>query len=178
MTKQDSENELKPQVRRQLTLFVPSRVAEEIEAVRRRFNPAQQALIDSHVTLCREDELEPLEPVLANLAMLCAAPISIRFGPVCRFQQGAGLMLPAANNNEPYHQLRAAVLAGTATSLRMPAPHITLMHPRNATCTDEIFALVQRMAFPTEVLFQEICLIEQIDGGPWHVLQRFSLSGA
>jgi hypothetical protein len=53
-------------IRRQLTLFVEQKDAEIIERVRQEFNPIQFNLIKSHVTLCREDEIQNLEQVISN----------------------------------------------------------------------------------------------------------------
>jgi hypothetical protein len=49
--------------------------------------------------------------------------------------------------------------------------HITLMHPRNATCTDAIFEEIRAHALPAQITFNTVSLIEQVDGGPWRVLQ-------
>jgi hypothetical protein len=68
----------------QLTLFADEQEAEAIENIRRKFNPAQYALIKSHVTLCREDELESIETVMQTLARLNHPCISIDFAPVKR----------------------------------------------------------------------------------------------
>lgn len=163
--------------RRQLTLFVDPEQANEIEQVRQRFNPIQQALIDSHVTLCREDELIEWEVVSSNLQQLVAPGITIHFGPVTRFEQGLGVMLPAKGDNEEYHSLRAKVLAGIPGPFRRPEPHITLMHPRNSSCTNELFTAIQEFRFPVSLVFKEISLIEQVNGGKWHVLERYPLKG-
>lgn len=167
-------NLLNQETRRQLTLFVNPKYAKEIEAVRKRFNPKQQALIDCHVTLCREDEIDNIEAILANLQKLDSIEISIGFGRVIRFDNGKGVMLPAYGDNESFHQLRSKILTGVVETIRRPEPHITLMHPRNSNCTDEIFEEIQKLHFPSKIVFTRISLIEQIDGGKWSVLQEFS----
>jgi len=48
-------------IRRQLTLFIDQGDAQIIEMIRAEFNPLQHQLIKSHVTLCREDELNRLK---------------------------------------------------------------------------------------------------------------------
>ncbi|GAB3569515.1 hypothetical protein GCM10027578_24030 [Spirosoma luteolum] len=154
-------------IRRQLTLFVSPTESRAIDMIRRQFNPVQHALIDSHVTLCRDDELLRLDLVLANMVRLRQAPIPIRFGPVRRVAGGAGVLLPAVAPYLPYQQLREQVLRGVVDSPAQPEPHITLIHPRNATCTDEQFARIQAMDLPTGLLFRTVSLIEQVDGGLW-----------
>lgn len=165
---------MKQQIRRQLTLFVNPKEAQEIEAVRKRFNPMQQELIDSHVTLCREDEIENLDAIIDNLKKLATLAISISFGRATRFENGKGVLLPALGENEAYHQLRSKILTGVLETIRRPEPHITLMHPRNSSCTDEVFEEIQKLYFPSKIVFTQISLIEQIDGAKWRVLQEFT----
>jgi 2'-5' RNA ligase superfamily len=159
----------------QLTLFVPPPQAVAIEAIRRAVNPVQYALINSHVTLCREDELEPLEMLLHNLRQLQHPPITIGFGSATRFSEGKGVLLPATEGAEGFQQLRRLVLRGIADNPRVQEAHIALLHPRNATCTDAIFAQIQHVVLSTQLTFDTISLIEQVNGGPWNLLEQFVL---
>lgn len=161
--------------RQQLTLFIRPEDASAIESIREKYNPEQQRLIAAHVTLCREDEIENLDPVLHNLQQLAAAPISIQFGSVTRFDDGKGLLIPAKGMNDAFDQLRLQILAGTNTKVRQHEPHITLMHPRNSTCTDEIFEQVSEVKLPESFTFNSIALVEQINGGRWGIVHMFTL---
>lgn len=161
--------------RRQLTLFLEKGDSEVIEQIRRTFNPEQYALIKSHVTLCREDELDPVETVKRNLERLRFAPLTIDFGPAVRFADGKGVLLPALGANETFHKLRRAILQGLVEQPRKHEPHITLMHPRNSTCTDELFAEIKKYALPHKITFRKISLIEQEMGKPWKILEEFDL---
>lgn len=163
------------QVRHQLTLFVQQQDATAVEAIRSQYNPAQQQLIASHVTLCREDELMPLNVIVAHLQQLRIAPITIQFGVVKRFDGSKGVLLPATGENTAFHQLRQAVLQPMNTTPRCHEPHLTLIHPRNATCTDAIFEAIQATPLPQQLTFTAVSLIKQIDGGKWQVLQQFHL---
>jgi 2'-5' RNA ligase len=162
-------------IRRQLTLFADKKDAEEIENIRKRFNPEQYHLIDSHITLCREDEIENIAVVLDNLQHLNAAKITIQFGELTRFNNSLGVLLPALDDNEQFHQLRLQVLAGLSMTVRRHQPHITLMHPRNSICTDEIFKTIQEFNLPTSLTFNNISFIEQVDGGQWRTLKIYKL---
>lgn len=159
----------------QLTLFVPPQQADSIEAIRQTVNPLQYALIKSHVTLCREDELEPLDTVLHNLRQLKHPPITIGFGPAIRFSEGKGVLLPAIEGAADFMQLRRQVLQGVVNNPRVHEAHLTLLHPRNATCTEAIFTQIQQATVPQQITFDTISLIEQVDGGPWNILQQFAL---
>lgn len=164
-------------IRRQLTLFVHPDDAVVIEQIRQTYNPQQYEIIKAHVTLCREDEIEDINHVLSNLhAMQMSQPgISIEFGKVSRFDNGKGLLLPAANDQYGFDNLRKRVLSGLSAHPRKQAAHITLMHPRNSTCTDSIFELVSQCNFPSKLEFQQISLIEQENGGSWKTLMNFKL---
>jgi len=162
-------------IRKQLTLFVDPKDAETIEQIRQEFNPRQFELIKSHVTLCREDEIQNLEQLISNLLSLTEGEIVIEFGKVSRFDNGKGVFLPATTDNAGFQELRRQVLLGLNDNLRKQEPHITLMHPRNSTCTDEIFQRIEKVNLPTKLKFKIISLIEQEDGGQWKILQEFEL---
>lgn len=144
--------------------------------MRRRFNPEQYALIGCHVTLCREDELEQIEKVMHNLEGLDQNNIVLAFGHPIRFSEGAGVLLPALGNDQHFQRLRASILAGIIANPRKHEPHITLMHPRNSTCTDEIFAQIVKNYFPKRITFRKISLIEQEMGKKWRTLKEFDLN--
>jgi 2'-5' RNA ligase len=162
-------------IRRQLTLFVNRKDAETIEQVRKEFNPIQFALIKSHVTLCREDEIENLDLVLLNLLSLAHPEIIIEFGKAARFDHDKGLLLPVTSGTDQFQELRKKVLVGLCDNPRKQDPHITLMHPRNSTCTDNIFDKIEKVSLPSRLIFKRISLIEQEDGKQWRTLQDFDL---
>jgi len=161
--------------RRQLTLFVQRKDAKNIEDVRRKLNPRQSELIDSHVTLCREDEIADIDKVLHNLTHLHQKAVCIKFGQVARFDNGKGVLIPATTENEVFQELRQKVLKGVVDKQRRQEPHLTLMHPRNSNCTDKIFEIIEKVNLPTQLNFKTISLIQQIKGGQWTVLKTFDL---
>jgi 2'-5' RNA ligase len=163
--------------RQQLSLFVPSGDAAIIERVRRLYNPLQQAIIPGHITLCREDELRPLDRVLANLAQLVQGPITVDMGQPLRFNEGKGLLLPGVGTNDAFAALRKRVLHGVDEHPRPHHPHLTLIHPRNGTCTDPIFAAIRHHQWPKQLVFPTISLIEQTEeAAVWQVLREYPLS--
>jgi len=162
-------------IRQQLTLFVDKKDASEIESIRRKFNPEQQQLIDCHVTLCREDEIANIDKVLDNLQNLDTSAITIQFGQITRFDNDKGVLLPASGDNEQFQQLRKKILTALNMPVRFHEPHITLMHPRNSNCTDEIFEEIKSVKLPASLKFDTVSLIEEIDGGQWQIINRFDL---
>jgi 2'-5' RNA ligase superfamily len=165
-----------PQKRIQLTLFIPENDAVQIETIRQVFNPAQHALIKSHVTLCREEELEHLGKVIENLEQLVHKAVTIDFGDAVRFAEGAGVLLPAVGNCHAYHTLREKILQGIINNPGKPEPHITLMHPRNSLCTDGNFEQIKNYSLPAKLTFSSISLIEQEPGMEWQIVRVFVLN--
>ena len=161
--------------RRQLTLFVDEKYSTNIETIRQKFNPQQFELIKAHVTLCREDEIEPIERILHNLTNLNQPALTICFGKACRFSDGKGLYLPAQEDLQHFKSLRSQVLRDIVEHPRNHEPHITLMHPRNSTCTEEIYQQIAKITLPSLITFEKISLIEQLDQGPWKIIQEFDL---
>lgn len=158
--------------RRQLTLFI-TEPNDSIEKVRAEFNPVQFNLISAHITLCREDEIEKFEDVEERIkSIILKNPIRVEFKDVERFANGKGVLIPSMENSIEFSEFRKCVLGQKANE---QLPHITLMHPRNSTCTDEIFEQIKGCEFPAELEFRKIHLIEQRDGGKWNVLQEFSI---
>ncbi len=161
--------------RLQLTLFVDEKHSVAIESIRQKFNPQQYGLIKAHVTLCREDEIEPIEAVLYNLTQQALPKISISFGKAIRFSDDNGVLLPANDNLHSFRTLRSQVLHGIIEAPRNHEPHITLMHARNSTCTDDIFQQISKVILPAVITFERISLIEQLDQDPWNIIQEFDL---
>lgn len=159
----------------QLTLFIDGNETDEIERIRKTYNPEQYNLIKAHVTLCREDELEQIEKVLQNLKTLDHAGITIDFENPIRFSNGKGVLLPVFGTNKLFQELRNKILRGIIENPRVHEPHITLLHPRNAACTDEIFQQIEKSRFPKKIAFKKISLIEQEQGMKWEIIKEFEL---
>lgn len=158
----------------QLSLFVPAEQATVIEQVRRQYNPVQYTLIPAHVTLCREDELTSLEAVLKNLEQLDFPAFTITFNTPIRFDNGRGVLLPAIDSTF-FQELRKIVLKGVVDQPRIHAPHLTLMHPRNSTCTDMHYKEILTINLPDCFHFNKISLIEQVNGGAWAIKKEWPL---
>lgn len=158
----------------QLTLFIPESKSATIEEIRSRYNPVQHNLIAAHVTLCREDELSSLEAVLKNLEQLDFPAFTIPFSTPIRFDNGKGLLLPALDDST-FQELRKLVLKRIINQPRLHAPHLTLMHPRNSTCTDLLYREILAINLPDRLHFNQISLIEQVNGSAWATKKEWLL---
>ncbi len=87
-------------IRRQLTLFLEQNDAEIIEKVRQLFNPRQFELINAHITLCREDEIENIEQVILNISKLKEREIIFQLEKPKRFDDGKGVYIKILNGGK------------------------------------------------------------------------------
>ena len=166
-----------PETRKQLTLFLESS-QEAIEKIRASHNPEQFKLISAHVTLCREDEIQQLSEIIENIkAVRLPKPLCLEFDRIRRFSDGRGALLPSKGNNLEFHELRKALLKGISEPPRDHEPHITLMHPRNSSCSAELFSELRQVPLPSEFFFSKISLIEQNSEEKWRILEEFVISG-
>lgn len=161
--------------RKQLTLFLDEGEAQSIEGIRRKFNPVQYHLIKSHITLCREDEIEDLAPILQSLEQLRVEPFELITAPPERFSQGKGVFIPIQDQAQHFQKLREKVLRSTGIAPRMHEPHITLMHPRNSSCDDAAFEEILKVRIPKVLNISNISLIRQEIGKAWKVLAEYPL---
>ncbi|QSQ23234.1 2'-5' RNA ligase family protein [Pyxidicoccus parkwayensis] len=163
--------------RRQLTLFVPGPLAEEIEAVRHVVDPVQKRLIPAHVTLCREDELGGRSE--GELDALLVAPhlkpVTLRFGEPEAFYEH-GIVMYCIEGLEDFQALRQSILG--AHGLKVHRPHLTLAHPRNPRAPGNALERAAGLRSLPPITFKTLCLIEQTAGSPWQVLRSVELSAS
>lgn len=161
-------------IRKQLTLFI-NEPNGNIEKIRAEFNSEQFNLISAHVTLCREDEIEPIKQAIERLKSISLEkPIRIELKKAERFADGKGVFISAFGDNKEFNKLREMVLGQTELK-KEQVPHLTLMHPRNSTCTDAIFEKIKNHDLPTELEFGKVSLIKQVNDGKWIVVQEFEI---
>ena len=160
----------------QATLFIDEPFKESIEKIRRKYNPEQYSLIGCHITLLRDDELTDIENVTKNLSELNEYMLEINFGNLRRSDDGKGVLIEGKGSNHSFHSLREKLLANTGiNNISILHPHITLIHPRNGNCTDEIFEELKKQKLPSKIPFKTVSIIEQLNGGKWNIVNQFNL---
>ena len=156
--------------RRQLTLFVPSGAASQLEAARQVLDPAQFKLIRAHVTLCRDDEIGELSCDRLTARASTATPITLAFGRPEKFS-GHGVLLPCIAGQASFHDLRCHLLE--SPSARPRQAHITLAHPRNPQALGNTPENMAAIEGDFSISFAVATLIRQVQGGPWVDEQSF-----
>jgi hypothetical protein len=158
-------------VRRQATLYLPSPFRTTVESIRSRLNRAQFDLIRAHVTLCREDEVCNWDEFASRLIAMDTIEVALEFGMPVR--DNDLVYLPATGSSESFDKLRYSLLSTQGTLPRKHNPHITLIHPRNGTCSDCMFDEIASRCRPFSATFRRVSLVEQVDGGRWQDLKTF-----
>lgn len=161
--------------RKQLTLFLDEKESISIEEIRKEYNSKQYELIKSHITLCREDEIEDLEIILNNLRNLNIENFELDLEQVKRTSDGKGVLIPVIDKKKTFQNLRKSVLNSINKNPRNSEPHITLMHPRNSTCEDYMFEKIKNITLPEKVKIGKISLIEQEIEKEWKVIKEYKL---
>jgi 2'-5' RNA ligase len=159
-------------VRKQLSMYVPSGAAQDIEAVRKVVDPIQSSLIPAHITLCREDELCDLSKLKDRLSKIPFKPLTLSFGKLEAFA-GHGLLLNCIEGEHEFRLLREYLL--DSKNIRKQKPHITLAHPRNPKAAGNLLSSTSQLPETIEIIFPTIYLIEQERSEAWHVLERYEL---
>jgi len=126
-----------PQLRRQLTLFLPEPERRRIDAVREWLDPQQYQLIAAHVTLCRETEIADWQAI-RNVLSSVKVQVTLTFGKAVRLDDGC-ILLPVQGTTASYDRLRQAILGD---SCNVHQPHITLLHPRHAQGRNDDLAML------------------------------------
>ncbi len=83
----------------------------------------------------------------------------MKFGAPIRHENS--VLLPLVQGRTAYAALRRMLLLDGDTEPRPMDAHVTIIHPRNGLCTDEIFAQIERRLQPFTWTFRQISLIEQ-----------------
>ena len=139
-----------------------------VDAVRQRFDPRQHSIIPAHMTLCRDEETDALVRAGLPLHVPDAVDVQLALGAPQRRSDGC-VLLPVLGSTKPFDALRRQLLGTQCGTL---VPHITLMHPRNVASTEDDLARIRALRLPVALRLTELLLIEQRDGGAWHIMQR------
>ena len=159
--------------RRQATLFLPDNTTAD--GLRREFNPEQARLIGSHVTLCREDEVNDWGQLAQTLKNQRLNDVTLDFGRP--YREGNLVYLPVVGSTFEFDNLRSTLLTSSSSVARVHRPHITIIHPRNGTCDDSVFQRIAWKLHPFTITFRKVSFIEQVNDGKWRVLDEFPLFG-
>ena len=159
--------------RRQITLYVPPSERTRIETYREQFNPVQFSLINAHVTLCRDDEVDEWSLLQERAQEIDSIGVSLEFGlPV---KEANLVYLPVIGSTDDFDQLRSQLLNNP--NCRKQKPHITIVHPRNGVCsTDQFNSICDEFCEPFTIQFPVLTFIEKHGDAPWYNVISFPVA--
>lgn len=83
-----------------------------------------------------------MDLIKSNLEKLDFTSIDLELGNPIQFSDNKGVLIPIVGNTSVFQNLSATILSGIVEKPRNQEPHITLAHPRNSNCTNEIFKAI------------------------------------
>jgi 8-oxo-dGTP pyrophosphatase MutT (NUDIX family) len=160
-----------------VTLFLDGELAEPIEALRRRWDPAMASQIGAHVTVAYPEEIGSVEEMTrrVRLAVERIGPFELRLGSAFRRQDGHPWVgLHVDDPDSGWRRLRELIVPSAARVSEVE-PHVTLVHPRHSNLGDQAWeALDQRFARRGKIAIRHVA-VTAIDGRSWQTLEQVPL---
>lgn len=163
-----------------VTLFLDGDVAEPIEAIRRRWDPAMASQIGAHVTVAYPEEIGSVEEMTDRVwrAAERIGPFELRLGSGFRRQDvhpWVGLHVDDPDGG--WRGLRELIVP---SAVRVPElePHVTLVHPRHSNLGDQALDALQRHRGARGTIAVRHVVITAFDGRGWRSLEHVSVGTA
>jgi len=167
--------------RRAILLFVPPPVCEQLDAIRRRWDPVMCSRIGCHITLVHDVTDHAMASELVAATAATTAPFSVRLGRTAHWGKSAwGVYL---HIDDPAGaivavQARLAELEQERWA-RVPfRAHVTLVHSRTTAPELAAQAWAELEAFdpgwPMDVTALDIVEMDEATG--WRTVERFELA--
>ena len=163
--------------RRHLTiLLTDSDVADAIERMRCRWDPAMAAIAPAHVTVVypeeASDEALLMQRLERQLAKVRSFPIDIR-GAFCEDGGRGGVFLHAHDRVGTLTGVKCGLLTPPFTPTAFPL-HVTVVHPRTSDRGPYALAAINHNQVIGSVVVSELCWTETSSTAQ-HVVQRFAV---
>lgn len=154
------------------TLFLEANAAEEIEALRGRWDPAMASQIAAHVTVAYPAEIGSLDELMERTrrAAQLIDPFDLRLGPMSR-RDGAHVWVGAEVHDRDggWRQLRELIVP-PARRRRDVKPHVTIVHPRHSNLGVQAWEAVRGLRFRGDVRNSTLA-ITAFDGKVWRTIE-------
>ena len=162
--------------RRHLQFILAGSGVEQLEALRRRWDPVMAARAPAHVTLVYPEEFDDKRVLLART--LDAANVTPAFSVTLRSvgserEGDGGVWFLVEDSSGLWSSLRAKIVSPSRRMLRAE-PHVTIVHPRTSTQGRNALASLAMTNIVDAFTLNEIVYTETSDTG-MRVLERFPL---
>lgn len=153
------------------TLFLEPAAARPIEALRRRWDPANASQIAAHVTVAYPQETGSLQALVDRLRTACGAvePFELRVGGPA-VERGAHWWVHAevTDPSGGWRRLRD-LMVPTVRQLRGLAPHVTIVHPRHSNLGQRAWATLADAEIGASWVANEVA-VTAFDGLAWRTV--------
>jgi 8-oxo-dGTP diphosphatase len=160
------------------TIFLEADVAEPIEVLRRRWDPALAYQISAHVTVAYPSDSHSIDDLLERLlpAAATVGPFELMLGsPLHRVGPHWWVGVEVADPDGGWRRLRDLLVPAA----RQPAgvePHVTVVHPRHSNLGEQAWRAVADSGIGGRFSISEITATV-FDGRRWHSVERIPLAG-
>lgn len=164
--------------RRHLQFILSGPVAEQIELLRRRWDPLMADLAPAHISIVYPEEHDNETLLLSRTASAAelTAPFKIGLDHVSAENEGlGGVWFLVKDPSKTWETLRASLLSDPFSPLQV-GPHVTIAHPRTTNSGPQALAALANSYLTGDVELKEIAYTETTDLG-MRILERFELTG-
>jgi 2'-5' RNA ligase len=158
---------------RQLTAFLPQPLGDQVDSVRRRWDPVMSDKIDAHFTVCHDLSDDQLEMVgsLHN-----ERPLRVRITRARVWgEPSLGIYLDVEDSHGTVRGLREALVIDNQPDMSF-RPHVTLTHPRTTPpeIADTAWSALESWRLDIEVEIGSLDVVE-FDGRAWQTVRKVIL---
>lgn len=162
-------------VRRHVLFVLDGEVAEQLQTLRRQWDPEMAARIPPHVTLVYPEETVD-ELLLVGRVTEAAAntpSFAVSLADLKRGEWG-GVWFPVVDPSDSWAKLRSEILA-PPFRMRSVEPHVTVVHPRTSDRGPEAFTALAGTRIKGTVRLGEMLYTETSNEG-MTIIDRFPLT--
>lgn len=164
--------------RRHLQFILSGSVAEQIELLRRRWDPLMADRAPAHISLVYPEEHNNETLLLSRTATAAdqTAPFRIGVDKVAGENEGLeGVWFLVTDPSKTWETLRNSLLSDPFSQLQI-SPHITIAHPRTTNSGPKALAALANFQITGNVELTEIAYTETTSRS-MRILERFELAG-
>jgi 8-oxo-dGTP pyrophosphatase MutT (NUDIX family) len=170
---------LLPTPRMHVAAVLPAESVEDVEVLRRRWDPVMAAAAPPHLTVAYPEEAPDVALLRARTASATAMqrPFAIQLGGVRALDGGrGGVFLNARDVDLGWAQLRRRILQPPFLNTGI-FPHVTIAHPRTALDGPAAYAALRTHRPGIRIVVTELVLTAT-SHPTYEVVERFPLTGS
>ncbi|MDQ2935249.1 MAG: NUDIX domain-containing protein [Chloroflexota bacterium] len=152
-------------------ILMEREAANEVEALRARWDPAMADQIGAHITLAYPEETRGVDDLRERLARAIArvAQFGLALGDI---EQEDDIFFRVRDPEEGCRRLRAEIVGPDGPAI---TPHVTIVNPRTTNRADQAWAAMKGTVIDAELTVDSVAVVA-FDGRRWRTVARFPLA--